>query len=194
MCCDWITCVSWLILKCSHQSPTTHHGTHINIRQTWKPKCLLPENESWHTQYMSESRHASHPRHIIAHTSIHVKHGNPSVCHLKISHGTHMHESRHAHEWVTAHIWMSHVTTDTHTKSWHTYEWVTSHKKTQVSYPANESWHTYEWITAHTWMSHGTLMNASRHTWTPMCLSPENKSCAHINDPWVMLQYKYKQI
>ena len=46
----------------------------------------------------------------------------------------------YAHEWVTSHIWRSHV----------------SHK--------NESRHTCERVTSHIWRSHVTHANASRHT------------------------------
>ena len=56
------------------------------------------------------------------------------------THGTHT-LTHDAHEWVTSHIWMSHVT------------------------HMNESWHTYEWVMSHIWMRHRTHMNESWHTW-----------------------------
>jgi len=56
--------------------------------------------------------------------------------------------SQATHEWVTSHVWMSHVTV------------------------MNESCHTCEWVTSHLWMSHVTiwmshviLMNESHHTY-----------------------------
>jgi len=52
-----------------------------------------------------------------------------------------MNQSFHTHEWVTLHIWTSHVT------------------------HMNESRHTYEWVTSHTWTSHITHMNESCPTY-----------------------------
>jgi len=68
-----------------------------------------------------------------------------------MSHGTHVHESRHIpacfpersaelwYAWVTSHVWMSHVT------------------------HVNESRHTREWVTSRTWMSRSPHVNQSCH-------------------------------
>jgi len=60
---------------------------------------------------------------------------------------THMNESCHTYEWVTSHIWMSHV--PHMNESCHTYKWVMSH--------------THQWVMSHTWMSHVTCKNESCH-------------------------------
>ena len=82
----------------------------------------------------------------------------------------------HAHERITSHIWMSHVT---HIKeSWHTPEWV----KSQGLFPqhadanTNETCHAHEWVMVHlnksrripAWvMSHASGMTfVSCHTQT----------------------------
>ena len=49
-------------------------------------------------------------------------------------------ESCHTYEWVTSHVWMSHVTR------------------------MNSPCHTYEGIMSHMWKSHVTHINQSRHT------------------------------
>jgi len=64
------------------------------------------------------------------------------------------------HEWVMAHIWMSH---GTHmNESWHTYEWVCE---------CSWMWMCHEWVMAHIWMSHGTRMNESVNVVKSECVS-----------------------
>jgi len=52
------------------------------------------------------------------------------ICHVWMSHGTHMNEPLHAYEWVMSRMWMSHVT------------------------HMNESWHAYKWVMSRIWTSH----------------------------------------
>ena len=54
------------------------------------------------------------------------------------------HTNTEASEWVTPHVWMSHVAR------------------------MNESCHTYEWVMSHIWRSHGIHMNAICHRMTTL--------------------------
>jgi len=64
-----------------------------------------------------------------------------------------MNESCHTYEWVTSHIWMSHVTHMN--ESCHTYEWDSPHIWILITIVSNQ---TYEWIRywvmSHIWKSH----------------------------------------
>jgi len=76
-----------------------------------------------------------------------------------------MNESWHTYEWVTSHIWMSHVTHVN--ESCHTYR-VMSHIWMSHVTHINQSRHTYEWVMSNMWMSHTSHMNESRnasHIW-----------------------------
>jgi len=83
------------------------------------------------------------------------------------------------YEWVTSHVWMSHVTHIN--ESLHTYEWVMLHIWMSHVTNMNQSCHTYEWFTSHIWMRHVTHMHDSRHTYelfmSLMWMSHVNESC-----------------
>jgi len=107
--------------------------------------------------------------------------GSSRACRLRLSHVTsmikswrpwmshvaYMNESCHLNDWVTSHIWMSHVTpigsssapqprsshVTSMNKSWHL---CLSH----VTY-MNESRHIKGWVTSHVWISHVTLAGSS---------------------------------
>jgi len=90
-------------------------------------------------------------------------------------HVTFMSESRHIHEWVMSHWWISHVTIMN--------EFWMSHGTFM-----NESCHIYECIMAHFWMSHGTFMNATCHVYAWMrnvTHLANNFDANHIHG-WVM--------
>jgi len=81
---------------------------------------------------------------------------------MRMSHVTHMYESRHAYVWVMSHIWMGHVT---HVyESCHIYEWVPAHICMSHVTHTNHSCHTCEWVMSHIWMGHVTHMHESCHT------------------------------
>jgi len=75
-----------------------------------------------------------------------------------VSHGTYQ-----TNEWVTSHIWMSHVT---RMNRWcHTCEWVMSHIwMSHITY-LNSWCRTYGWVISHTGMRHVTYLNESCHTY-----------------------------
>jgi len=66
------------------------------------------------------------------------------------------------YEWVTSHIWTSHVARMDDVR--HTYEWVMSHIWMSHVTHMHESCHTYEWVTWHTEMCHVAHLNQSCHT------------------------------
>jgi len=85
-------------------------------------------------------------------------------------------ESGHTIEWVTLHVWMSHVTLMN--ESCHTYEWVMSHVcLSHVTCMTNDqvntlqrinactiSQVTHEWVKSHIWMGYFKCMKESCHT------------------------------
>jgi len=125
--------------------------------------------------------------------------------HICMSHGTHMYESCHAYghvsfwtrscfaltlrarvcwyaytytyAWVTAHIWMSHITPMN--DSYHTYEWVISLIWMSYITHMNESYHTYEWVTSHIWMSHIINMFMSCFERSYILSSPQARVYIH---------------
>jgi len=81
-------------------------------------------------------------------------------------------ESCCTYEWVTLHIWMSHVTCEwvmsLIIQSCLTYKWVTSHNDKSCHASTSHVTHmtetlTCEWVMSHIWMSHVSHMNESRH-------------------------------
>ena len=129
--------------------------------ETWHIWVTAHIYESWHT-YKWLTSHARSRTWVVCESWHIVSDGTYESWHTFMSHGTHLNDSRHTHEWVMLCIWMSHVT---HTeKSRHTYEWVTPH--IWMSHVAHmmESCHAYEYVMPHVWMSPITHMNESYHT------------------------------
>ena len=91
--------------------------------------------------------------------------------HIWVSHVAHTNYSCRTYEWFMSHIWMSHVTYMN--ESCRTYEWVMSHIWMSHVTRMNESCRTYEWFISHIWMSHVIHMNESCHTY-------ESCACAFI--------------
>ena len=88
------------------------------------------------------------------------------MAHIWMSHGTHMNESWHTYEWVMAHIWMSGTT---HMNgSCHTCKCAMAHIRMNHGTHTNESWHTYEWVMAHL-DAHKTAVILIRHVDQPLC-------------------------
>jgi len=78
-----------------------------------------------------------------------------------MSHSTHVNESQHTSEWVTALKWTSHSTqVNQSQRTWmsHSIRTVVDVPITQMSHAThlNTWWHTSEWVTAHIWTSRGT--------------------------------------
>jgi len=113
-----------------------------------------------------------------------------------ISHGTHLNESWHACEWVTAHIRMSHGTHVNESRhSCESFGWVFARCLSNwcqflsqfLSHGThvNESWHTFEWVMrmSHVIRVHAFLRAAS---W----IGAKTYSCGsvlrHEWDEWVM--------
>ena len=84
-----------------------------------------------------------------------------------MGHGTRANESRHTYEWVTTHVWMSHVKHMNESR----YTWM-SHVTRM-----NES--------RHTWMSHVTRMNESRRSYergmSHICMSQCTRRLSHMH-------------
>ena len=73
------------------------------------------------------------------------------ACHMWISKGAHIDESRHTYEWVLPHVRMSHVT---HINELcYTNEWMTWHISALL--------HTHEWVLPHIWMNRVTHISAA---------------------------------
>jgi len=78
---------------------------------------------------------------------------------------THMNESRHTCEWVTAHIWMRLLSRICQEESQPpVWSLVTSRIWIRHVTHVNASRPTCEWFMSRTWMHHNTHMNESRHT------------------------------
>jgi len=144
----WVTAHTWIckifIMLCFRSWVMAH---------TWMSHGTTHMNGSWHAyEWVLAHVYISHGTHIdvscqtdgwvMWHAHAHLNDVIFQVCVCVMSHGTHMNESWHnAHEWVLAHIWMS-----------HTYEWVMA-QRIWMSHGThmNEShiWirHTYEWAT-----------------------------------------------
>jgi len=95
----------------------------------------------------------------VTHMNESCPHTNESCCthewvtsHIWISHITHMNESYHTYEQGLPHIWMNKC---------HTYEWVRPHIRMNHITHMNTPWHTCKWVTSHTWMSHMTQLDES---------------------------------
>jgi len=109
------------------------------------------------------------------------------MLHIRMSHGTHTHESCHTCGCGTWHIWMSHVTRKN--ESCHTYKWVMSLCISHVAH-MTKSCGTYGLVTWHTWMSHVPCTNESRHTHDQSCRiwsshdTRMNKPCHTTNESY----------
>ena len=146
-----------------------HHPAHYSwdstsslllITNKWVTNCTLNESR---TPLMNET---SITLHITLEIQRHLSCSYEWVTsHIWMSHVTCINESCHTYEWVMSlmsHIWMSHVTHMN--ESWHTHEWFMSHIWMSHGAHINESCHTYEWVMSHLWLSHVTHMNESCHT------------------------------
>jgi len=144
----------------------THAATHCNTLQYTATQCNTRQHSATHCNTL---------QHTAAHCNTHFNMtwykvaGDMSHVTLLIEQCSER-KSRHTYDWVTSHIWMSHITHMN--ESHHTYEWVTSQIWINHGTHMNESRHTYEWamsriewVTSHIWLSHVTHINASRHTY-----------------------------
>ena len=139
----------------------------FNIKWTWMSHIHISHmNKSCHI-WMSHVTHMYESHHMC---SSHVPHKRdiPHVYgsgHMWMNHVTGINESCRKYEWVTLHIWMSHVTCEwvksLIIESCLTYKWVTSHNDKSCHASTSHVTHmnetlTCEWVMSHIWMSHVT--------------------------------------
>ena len=146
---DSFICVTRLIHLCDMTQPSVWHDSFICVT------CLI------HLCDMTRSS--------LWHDSIICVTGPFRMCdmmHIWISHGTHMNELCHTHEWVVrinlCDMTQSYLCHDSFIcVTWRSSMW--HHSSIWMSHGTNmnESWHTYEWVMAHLWMSRVTHMNES---------------------------------
>jgi len=122
-----------------------------------QPRIRTPHSAEWVCWMSHVTRVVSN----VTHVSTKNRHNFSHTCewvtsHIWMSHVRHTNESCHTCEsWVMSHMCMSHVTHAN--ESCHTDEWV-------MSYFVNESCHTYGWVLSHIWKSHVTHIDESCHT------------------------------
>jgi len=80
---------------------------------------------------------------------------------------SHMNESRHTHDWVISHMWISHVSNMN--ALCHTYEWVMPHTwmnhLTRHVTHMNTTRHAHIWVMSHMWVNHVSHMKSLCHTY-----------------------------
>jgi hypothetical protein len=92
------------------------------------------------------------------------------MAHISVSHDTHVNASRRMHEsfhiytreWVMAHTWMSHAHMCMITPN----IWMSHVRHTNAlchTHTKGSLCYTYEWVMSHTWMRHVTCMNDMSH-------------------------------
>ena len=173
-----VSCVAYMHLSCRIYA---HELCRI---YGWVVSCMFTRGVTYMSRHRNTQEHNATHCNAVRHTLqqfLWFQNVSESYCIYPPVGVTHVNESRHTCEWVTSHMWMSHVTHVN--ESCHTCEWVMSRMWMSRVTHVNESCHKCEWVMSHTWLSHVTHVNESCHTFEWVMSRMWMSHVAHVNKP-----------